>query len=743
MNVHSNSATSVDGMYSFHLANHIDIVCDAYERSWRSGANPNLIDFLTGFEADVRETLFVELLYLDCELRAHNDEQLTHEFYLSRFPEFASAIANVDLSQVSVKPASSRDSIAGCVVRFAHFELLEQLGNGSSGIVWKARDTSLRRMVALKLPRLQNMTEPERARFRREGRACAQLLHPNIVVIYQVGDEENCCYISSQLIEGWSLRDWLVHHGRLNHVEAVTIIVQLANALQHAHEQGVIHRDLKPGNVLVDHEGKPYLTDFGLARWIDQSVALTMDGHIVGTPAYMSPEQARGDAVSVDKRTDIYGLGAILYELLTGQPPFEGEMASVMHRVLNYDPPSPAKVDTKVPLDLETICLKAMEKLPSDRYQSMQALADDLRRFLSGESIAARRLGWFGWSLRFVRRHKALTALFIACMFTVAALSTVAVLAEKNYRLQGFRKVSIATDPPGARIAFIPLSNETFAPMLDHRVIPPGFSPIEVDLLPGDYFVVAVMEDGRFHEVYRRVPKENDRSHGQTFHLSYELVDNKLIRLKPIKIPSKSVDTDMIRVQGNDYFPFGKKNKEKSLPYTVMIRPFLIDTHESAQNPSFNAAIARAEALGKRLPTEAEYEYLATNGGTTVYPWGNRWPSNLRVSAQKESGSTVAPAFDKVTAYPEIVGLCSNKAEWLIPQFVPAIFDRMQRREVTLDLQVFRGGSEATIAGDLRLTPKDRSPRFHGEVSDKGEFPGITFRCVRSVKPLVSFREFD
>jgi serine/threonine-protein kinase len=671
------------------LANHIDIVCDAYEQSWRSGANPKITAFLTGFEGASRDSLVAELLLLDCELHTQNSKIKTPEYYLSEFPEFASVIARVDFPAVSTKPVKAKPNSSPNDNRFAHFELLERLGEGASGTVWKAHDTSLRRLVALKLPHFQSLSEAERARFRREGRACAQLHHPNIVALYQVGEEEGRCYISSELIEGWNLRDWLVMRGRLNHVEAVRLVTQLADALQHAHEQGVIHRDIKPANVLLDHQGMPHVTDFGLARWADQSLTLTKEGHVLGTPAYMSPEQARGEVISVDRRTDIYGLGAIFYELLTGRPPFEGEMASVMQRVKDLDPPAPKKIDTKIPRDLETICLKAIQKSPSDRYSSMQAFRDDLQRYLGGEPIAARRTGFVGRSIRVVKRHKLLTGLLAACLLATGALAAVILLAEKNYRLQGYQTVSITTDPPGARIAFVPLSKETFEPELYRKVLAPKASPTEIELLPGDYLVVAVMADGRFHEVFRRVPKDGEHaSSSDSIDLSSWPQDDGSILLRRVLIPDTNVTAGMTRISGTENFLFGRAGQDSNLPPMLSIRPFYVDryectlreyladkrgfagmlqkplSHSVAASVSFYDAMNSAATRGKRLPTEAEYEFLATNGGRTRYSWGNEVPRDGEAITSSEQndpfGLVGVPNFDTSSSYPEVI--CQSRS---------------------------------------------------------------------------------
>ncbi|MDZ4659711.1 MAG: protein kinase [Bythopirellula sp.] len=749
-------------LVAFDLANQIDIVCDAFEQAWQRGEEPSIATYLEGFDPAARDSLLSELLLVDHEFRTKRGEAASRDDYLRRYPEYSALIQQVDFSTVGEdaqetlrearRTGASHDAAGS---QFADFQLLEELGAGASGTVWKARDLRLRRLVALKLPRQQQMNAAERARFRREGQACAQLDHPHIVTVYGVGEHERRLYIASEFIDGWSLREWLAQQRRISPLEAVTLTAQLAEALQHAHEKGVIHRDLKPANVLIDRAGKPFVTDFGLAKWTDQSVAMTLEGHVLGTPAYMSPEQARGDSLEVDRRSDVYGLGAMFYEMLTGKPPFEGEVATVIHHVIHEEPTAPLKLDAKIPRDLETICLKAMQKVPAERYPSMQALANDLRRYLAGEPILARRANLLEQSWRLVKRRRALAGMLAAALVAVTAGGFAAMLAEQNHELRGFRTVSLATDPPGARVAFVPLSTETGEPELHRRVLAKGFSPVEVDLLPGDYFVVAVLEDGRFHEVYRRVPKRGDLEPRAGFNHLYakRLLEDQL-QLEVVRIPAEDIAKGMTRIEGSENFPFGFSGSREIPPYTVSIAPFFIDNLEfsnadgTALCKGFHAAVQKAEELGKRLPSEAEYEFVATNQGTTKYPWGDDWPA----AADQQPPSAPAdpfgplgqPEFDRVAMYPAVKGLVTNKAEWTIPRLLPSLFSVSASRFRSLDeSRIYRGGSELTIAGDPRNTPADRDPRQRREANEQLGYPGLGFRCVRSAEPLVSYAEFE
>lgn len=278
------------------------------------------------------------------------------------------------------------------VVRIVgRYVLTEQLGAGGAGIVWKAWDTRLRRWVALKEPRLADPALRER--FLREAQATARLSHPGVVTLYDVGQVHGQVYVVMELVEGSPLDEVL----RARPPEVRTLLELLrrvALAVHHAHAHGIIHRDLKPGNVLVTLGGEPKVADFGLAHVSDADTALTRTGAALGTPGYMAPEQVDGRGKAVTPRTDVYALGGILYEILTGRPPHTGEsIAEVFAKILSHDPPGPRRVVPGTPAELETIALKALDKDPDRRYPTAEAFAEDLRRYLSGEPILARPPG--------------------------------------------------------------------------------------------------------------------------------------------------------------------------------------------------------------------------------------------------------------------------------------------------------------------------------------------------------------
>src|SRR5438874_10373574 len=348
---------------------------------------------------------------------------------LGTFPE--AAVAGVvdpgspdELSPPNANPPPANKTtthVAGMLGELGDYELLEEVGRGGQGVVFRARQQSLNRTVALKVISLGQWARKAHVkRFRLEAEAAAHLEHPGIVPIHEVGERDGSCYFSMKFVEGGQL-DEVVKGTPMLIRHAAELIAKVARTVHYAHEHGILHRDIKPGNILLDGKGEPHLTDFGLARLVETESTMTRTLDVLGTPSYMAPEQAMGNNAAVSSATDVYGLGAVLYQLLTGQPPFAGGATyETIKLLLDTEPRQPRLLNPKLDRDLSTICLKCLEKDPQRRYSSALALAEDLERWLKHEPIQARRTGVLTRGKKWVRRNPT-SALLLASLVGLAA----------------------------------------------------------------------------------------------------------------------------------------------------------------------------------------------------------------------------------------------------------------------------------------------------------------------------------
>ena len=349
-------------------------------------------------------------------MRRRDEPDLSLGEYVRRFPryraELREQVARATITVGETIELAGERPYGMPFPEVAGYEILGELGRGGMGVVYKARQVRLNRLVALKMILAGEHAGTEAAvRFLAEAEAVARLQHPHIVQIYAFGDQDGRPYFAMEYVAGGSLAD------RLDGTpwpagDAARLVETLARAIHEAHRQGIVHRDLKPANVLLTADGTPKVADFGLAKWLDVEAGLTRTDHVLGTPSYMAPEQAEGGATQVGPAADVYALGAILYELLTGRPPFRAATAlETLEQVKSAEPIAPGRLQPGLPRDLETICLKCLRKEPARRYAGADALAEDLRRFGAGEPILARPVSGVERAWRWCRRKPALAAL--------------------------------------------------------------------------------------------------------------------------------------------------------------------------------------------------------------------------------------------------------------------------------------------------------------------------------------------
>ena len=405
-------------VFSPELLIELEKTCDLFEQELKQGDSPDVEKVVGNATPELRRVLRQEIgLLLDEYKLQGNDETVNPQGYTLTPSDLATPRKRSDSFESQSGDEGELNSElevseprAGA--SFGRFQLHSVVGRGGSGTVWRAYDGNLDRWVALKISHPRSSLDAKR--FVREAQAVSQLKHPNIIPVFEAGELSGKCFLVSEFCDGQSLSR-LMKDGPIASERAVEIALAIVNAITHSHQMGIVHRDIKPHNVMINFEGCPMVTDFGLARNLRLDQTITREGELIGTPGYMAPEQAKGGGVACDERTDIYSIGVVLYQLLSGRLPFSGSFERVIFQVINSVPPSLRSIDKSIPVELAAICAKCLEKSPERRFQSVVELGDELRRFVAGKPVATRNVSWAGRYLRWLQREPVVAWLTTVC----------------------------------------------------------------------------------------------------------------------------------------------------------------------------------------------------------------------------------------------------------------------------------------------------------------------------------------